>query len=167
MSTPSSDMDRSIARCRVFLSVVVCLVLYVDPLTGGAFALDRYWATVLAAHLVYSLAILAFQRRIPLRRVPMVGDVVFVAAVATVTEGTTSPFYVFFAFAVLTAGLRSGLTAALVVTTASVVLYVTAVMALSPRDQHLFLFMRVAYIAIAGYLVGFFGESVFARRYAS
>jgi hypothetical protein len=34
------------------------------------------------------------------------GDVLFAAAIAFVTEGTNSPFYVYFLFAVLAAGLR-------------------------------------------------------------
>jgi signal transduction histidine kinase len=162
MPATSSDMERSIARCRVVLCVVMVLVLFVDPMTGGAFALDRYWATVLAAHFVYGCAILALHDRTRLRRalaaITTVGDVGFVAAVATVTEGTTSPFYSFFAFAVLSAGLRSGLQAALLVTATSVALYVMLVLALSPPGQHLYLFMRAAYIAITGYLVGFFGQ---------
>jgi signal transduction histidine kinase len=161
MSVADLDMERSIARCRVVLCLVISLVLYVDPLTGGAFALGRYWGSVLAAHLVYGLALLVAQRRSPARSLATlasVGDVVFAAAVATVTEGTTSPFYVFFAFAVLAVALRSGLRAAMLVTSVSVVLYLALVVFRSPADQHLYLLIRAAYIATTGYLVGYFGE---------
>jgi signal transduction histidine kinase len=161
MNPTVSDMERSIARCRILLVLVVAPVMYVDPMTGGAFALGNYWSAVAAAHLVYGLAIAIAQGRVSPRRLASLttfGDVVFVAAVATVTEGTTSPFYAYFAFAVLAAGLRGGLRPALLVSAASVALYVTLVLALSPRDQHLYLLMRAAYISITGALVGYFGE---------
>jgi signal transduction histidine kinase len=161
MDVSRLDMERSIAYCRVALCVVIAVVLYVDPLTGGAFALGRYWGSVLAAHFVYSLALLELHRRAPsprLASVAAVGDVVFAAAVATVTEGTTSPFYAFFAFAVLAVALRSGLRAALLVTTVNVSLYIAFVVLRAPGDQHLYLFIRAAYVAITGYMVGYFGE---------
>lgn len=161
MSAANLDMERSIARCRVFLCLVIGLVLYVDPLTGGAFALGKYWASVLAAHLAYGLSLLAAQQRFSSRRlsaIATVGDVLFATAVATVTEGTTSPFYAFFAFAVLAVALRSGLRATLLVTTVSVALYITLVVLRAPDDEHLYLTIRAAYIGITGYLVGYFGE---------
>jgi signal transduction histidine kinase len=161
MSVADLDMERSIARCRVFLCLVIALVLYIDPLTGGAFALGKYWGSVLAAHLAYGLSLVAAQRRSSSRRLSVlatVGDVLFAAAVATVTEGTTSPFYAFFSFAVLAAALRSGLRAAMGVTSVSVALYIALVVFRSPPDQHLYLLIRAAYIGITGYLVGYFGE---------
>ena len=73
MNATSFDMERSIARCRVFLSLIAILTLYADPteptltrwlpLTGGAFTVNRYWATVLVAHLAYSLTLVFLQTR--------------------------------------------------------------------------------------------------------
>jgi signal transduction histidine kinase len=171
MTATSFDMERSIARCRVFLSLISIFALYVDPteptltrwlpLTGGAFTINRYWATVLVAHLVYSLTLWQLlPRSSPARlaRIASFGDVFFAAAVALVTEGTTSPFYSFFTFAVLTVGLRSGLRSALGVTAVSVGLYAILVLASAPANEDFYIAMRAAYIAITGYLVGFFGE---------
>jgi signal transduction histidine kinase len=166
-------MERSIARCRVGLSLIAILALYVDPteptvtrwlpLSGGAFTVNRYWATVLVAHLVYSVTLYllhspAASSSQRLWLVGTIGDVLFAAAVAVVTEGTTSPFYSFFAFAVLAAGLRSGMRVALAVTGLSVGLYATLIFVSTPRHETFFIIMRAAYIAITGYLVGYLGQ---------
>jgi len=139
MTASNFDIERSMARCRVFLSLIASLAFYVDPTIGGALAIDRYWGGVLVAHFAYSTSLLAAHGRFApahLATIATVGDVLFAAAIAMVTEGTTSPFYSFFTFAVLTVGMRSGLRAA----------------------QDLYLGMRAAYIAITGFLVGYFGE---------
>jgi signal transduction histidine kinase len=161
MNQTSFDMERNIARCRVFLSLIASLTLYVDPTTGGAFAVGPFWATVLTAHFVYSVSLLAAYRNGSsplLATASTIGDVFFAVAVATATEGTTSPFYAFFSFAVLSVGLRSGLRAALVVTAVSVGFYVALIVRFAPREQDLYLTMRAAYIAITGCLIGYFGE---------
>ena len=161
MNATQFDMERSIARCRVFLSLIASLALYADPTTGGAFEVELYWAGVLFAHFVYSVSLLAAQGRFSpahLAAIATIGDVLFAAAVATVTEGTTSPFYSFFAFAVLTVGLRSGLRAALIVTSVSVAFYLALIVSMAPPERDLYLGMRAAYIAITGFLVGYFGE---------
>ncbi len=173
MSETNFDTERSIARCRVFLSLIAILALYVDPteptltrwlpLTGGAFTVNRYWVTVLVSHLAYSLTLIFLQTRplvtpARLATISTWGDVLFAAAIALVTEGTTSPFYSFFAFAVLTAGFRSGMHAALVVTGLSVGLYVILVVVSAPTNQAFYIVMRAAYIAITGYLVGYLGQ---------
>jgi signal transduction histidine kinase len=166
-------MERGIARCRVFLSLIAILALYVDPtephiidwlpIGSGWFSVNRYWATVLVGHLVYSVTLFVQQARgaVPAARLAAIatwGDVLFAVAVAAVTEGTTSPFYSFFAFAVLTAGLRSGMRAALWVTSLSVGLYIAFVVASAPSDRSFYIVMRAAYIAITGYLVGYLGQ---------
>src|SRR5215472_7412551 len=114
------DMERSIARCRVVLSLVAIVAVYDDPtnpmltrwlpLTGGAFSLNRYQFVVLLAHLAYSLTMASLHRRMSatparLAAVATGGDVLFGEAIALVTEGLTSEFYVFFAIAVVTVGL--------------------------------------------------------------
>jgi signal transduction histidine kinase len=118
---------------------------------------------VLVSHLAYSLVLVYLQNRptVTPARLALVatwGDILFAAAVALVTEGTTSPFYSFFAFAVLTAGLRSGLRAAIVVTGVSVGLYIILVVVSAPTNQVFYIVMRAAYIAITGYLVGYLGQ---------
>jgi signal transduction histidine kinase len=72
------------------------------------------------------------------------------------TEGQTSPSYVFFVFAIIAAGVRSDLRATTVVTLCSVSLYLI-VIALSDGVTNFYM-MRAVYLAIAGYLIGFFGQ---------
>ena len=172
MSSNTFDMERSIARCRVFLSLTAILAIYIDPtaptltrwlpLTGGAFVLNRYWVTVLLGHLTYSLALVWAQERSVLSPARLAtiatwADVFFGAAIALFTESETSIFYVFFAFAVLTVGLRSGLSAALTVTAASIGFYILLTIAAAPENPHVYV-MRAAYLAMTGYLVGYLGQ---------
>jgi signal transduction histidine kinase len=173
MSKTAFDMERGIARCRVLLSLVAILALYIDPteprlirwlpLTGGPFTVDRYWASVLIAHLAYSVTLFVLSTRdVVTPRLTILstcGDVLFAAAIALVTEGATSPFYSFFAFAVLAAGMRSGRRAALAVTTVSVSLYLALLVTSAPPDEAFYVVMRAAYIGIAGYLVGYLGQT--------
>jgi len=168
----AADLERNIAQCRVILSIAAFITVYIDPtrptltrwmpLTGGPFTLDPYALAVLVSHLGYSAAIflvvdrgLAGTRRIAL--VSTWGDVLFGASIALVTEGANSPFYVFFAFAVLAAGFRSGLRPTLLVTGASVGLYLSLILVSRPEGVSFYI-MRPAYLGITGYLVGYFGE---------
>src|SRR5439155_5901713 len=140
--TPVVEVERTIARCRMILSVTAFLAIYVDPtrptltrwlpLTGGAFTLDPAAVAVMLLHLTYSVAIYLVVRHQLLAApqiatVSTLADVLFGGFVTLVTEGANSPFYVFFAFAVLAAGFRSGLRRALTVTGASVVLYLSLI----------------------------------------
>jgi signal transduction histidine kinase len=166
-------MERGIARCRVLLSLIAIVTLYVDPLepsltrwlplTGGAFTVNRYWAGVLIAHLIYSVGLydLHTEQRLSatlLAKIATWGDVLFAAAIALVTEGVTSPFYSFFAFAVLATGMRTGRRSAIVVTGVSVLLYALIIIMSAPSNENFLVVMRAAYIAITGYLVGYLGQ---------
>ena len=84
-------------------------------------------------------------------------DVLFGAVIALVTEGANSPFYVFFAFAVLVAAFRAGLRLALLVTATSALLYLGLILVSHPWGLTFYI-MRPAYIVITGYLVGYLGE---------
>jgi len=169
----SLRIERNIAQCRGLLSVAAPLAIYVDPtqpiftkrfvdLDWGAFVIDPRALAILLAHVVYSVAVFAAVQRpgARLRRIATVstcGDVLFAAAIAFVTEGTNSPFYVYFLFAVLAAGLRGSLRAALGVTTTSVALYV-ALIVLARPDGFGFYLTRAVYLGITGYSVGFLGR---------
>src|SRR5262249_61328366 len=84
-------------------------------------------------------------------------DVLFGAAIALVTEGANSPFYVFFAFAVLATGFRSGLRPTLLVTGASVALYLSLILVSRPEGVSFYV-MRPAYLGITGYLVRYLAD---------
>ncbi|TMA41084.1 MAG: hypothetical protein E6J81_18895 [Deltaproteobacteria bacterium] len=169
MSEPrSTDIERSIAQCRVMLSVAAFVTVYIDPtrptlmrLAGGPFTLDPWALAVMLSHLAYSLSIFLRVGRVGSpKRLAMVStwaDVLSGAAIALVTEGANSPFYVFFAFAVVAAGFRGGLRLALLVTVVSVVLYMSLIVLLRPEGVSFYI-MRPVYLAITGYLVGYLGE---------
>jgi signal transduction histidine kinase len=164
------QIERSIARCRLILSVAAPLAVYLDPteptllvhLTGGLFLIDPYALGVMLLHLAYSVAVyvLVSGARVDVARVALFStwaDVLFGAAVALVTEGTNSPFYIFFAFAVLAAGLRGTFRTALVVTATSVALYLSLVLIFRPEGLGYYV-TRGIYLAITGYLVGVLGR---------
>jgi len=164
----STDIERNIARCRVMLSVAAFVTIYVDPtrptllrLAGGPFTLDPWALAVLLSHLAYSVSIylMVGRGRSP-SRLPTIStwaDVLSGAAIALVTEGANSPYYVFFAFAVVAAGFRGGLRLAVLVTVASVALYMSLILLLRPEGVSFYI-MRPVYLAITGYLVGYLGE---------
>src|ERR1700728_2079441 len=122
-----SAFDLNIARARMGLSLVALLSIYVDPSAGGAFHLNTFALTTLLCHLVYSLAIyLAFNRGFApeiLQRAATALDIFFAAAVTLFTEGPTSPSYIFFVFAIVAVGFRTGFRATLAVTGICVMLY--------------------------------------------
>jgi len=166
------QMEYTIARCRLVLSIAGLVAVYIDPAeplvshwipwVSGPFTMDYRLLTVMVLHLAYSLAVYAslWRERWPAERVAaytMWLDVLFGAAIGTLTEGATSPAYAFFAFAVVAAGLRAGLRQALWVTAASVGLY-ECLLLLSTRGGADVYLMRPAYLAITGYLVGFLGQ---------
>ena len=170
--TPVVEVERTIARCRMILSVTAFIAVYIDPtrptltrwlpLTGGPFTLDPVALAVMLLHLAYSLVMYLVVRRelLAAPRIATVStlvDVLFGGLIALVTEGANSPFYVFFAFAVLAAGFRSGLRRALTVTGASVALYLSLILVSRPEGLKFYI-MRPAYLAITGYLVGYLGE---------
>jgi two-component system sensor histidine kinase DesK len=167
-------LERSIARCRVVLSLAAVLVVYVDPETpllsrwvpfvSGRFMIDPRLLAVMAVHVVYSIGVYAAvrgERRVSpwLLDATVWIDVLFAVAVTTMTEGVTGPSYPFFAFAVVASGLRSGFHHAMVVTAASLALYSCLVL-VSTRDGADVWVMRPLYLGITGYLVSYLGQQL-------
>ena len=166
------QMERSIARCRVVLSIAAIAVVYIDPetplmsrwttWTTGPFALDPRFLAVMTAHLTYSMLLYVALRNdwrldpaLVARTVWV--DVTFAVVIATMTEGLTSPAYPFFAFAVMTAGLRAGMRQAMVVTTVNLVLYLCLIVLTMRRGADVYI-MRPIYLGITGYLAGYLGQ---------
>jgi signal transduction histidine kinase len=166
------QVEQSIARCRVVLSVVALVAVFIDPtqplisqwipITSGPFSIDPYTLAVMGTHLCYSVGIifLLTLQAVPPGRLAAIAtwaDVLFGAAIAIVTEGVSSPFYAFFAFAVVEAGLRAGFRRTLVITAVSVGLYLSLIV-FSTEGNNNFYIMRPVYLAITGYLVGYLGQ---------
>src|SRR5271163_853655 len=126
------DVDINVARARVLLSLIAMLSLYVDPTTaGGLFHLNTYALVTLLCHLAYSVGVYLIPGtgapRASLARTTTAIDLIFATAIAFLTEGQTSPSYVFFVFAIVAAGLGSDLRRTVAATVLSVVLYLTVI----------------------------------------
>lgn len=171
-STGRLQDEQNIARCRLALSLGALAAVYADPtqpflsrwipMVTGPFVMDPSVLAVMGAHLAYSVSVyvgLAHARLSPdaVATKTMWGDVLFGAAIGALTEGVTSPFFLFFAFAVVVVGLRAGLRTAMLVTSASVGLYVCLILISTGRGAGMYI-MRPVYLAITGYLVGSLGQ---------
>jgi signal transduction histidine kinase len=157
-----AHLDLNVARARIALSIVALISIYIDPTTGqGIFSIDRYALTTLALHFVYGLTAYGLiRRRVSPEQVFAMTtalDILFATAIAFFTEGPTSPSYVFFTFAIIAVGCRTGLRATLWVTFVSVALYLMLI-ALSPQGVKSLYMMRPAYLAITGCVIGFLGQ---------
>jgi len=171
-ATGVQQMEQNIARCRLVLSIAAMVAVYVDPtepllsrwvpLVSGPFVMDHRLTIIMTSHLIYSACVYVSLRRewlLPERVAmwTMWVDVLFGAAIGTLTEGVTSPSYVFFAFAVVAAALRAGLRQTIVVTALTVGLYGCLIL-ISTRGSADVYIMRPVYLAITGYLVGYLGQ---------
>ena len=171
-ATGVQHMERNIARCRVVLSVAAIVAMYIDPappllsgwipLASGPFVMDFRLVLVMGAHFLYSSAIYLglwqeWLSPVGVGARTMWVDVLFGAAIGILTEGVTSPSFPFFAFAVVAVGLRAGLRPAVLVTAASVGLYMCLIL-ISARGGAEVYIMRPIYLAITGYLVGYLGQ---------
>ena len=155
------DLDLSIARARIALSLIAMLSLYIDPSTaGGLFHLNVYALTTLLCHLAYSVGMyFALSRRFSDGNLQLLStsfDLFFATAVAFITEGQTSASYVFFVFAIVAAGNRARSRPIVTVTFLSVALYLLVIVLTQGMTS--VYDMRAVYLAIAGYLIGFFSQ---------
>jgi signal transduction histidine kinase len=162
------ELDAKVAEARVALSLLALFTLYVDPSLGGLFHLDKWLLMTLVCHLTYSaLAYLAVTRLVASNLIGKFSiglDLIFATVIAFLTEGRTSPSFVFFVFAIVAVGFRVRLRETLLVTLSSVILYLVVTEASEGLSS--IYGMRAVYLAIAGYLIGFFGQqrANFERR---
>jgi|SRR5579871_36758 len=163
MKSPDfADLDLNVARARIALSIVALISIYVDPTTGqGVFTIDRPVLATIALHFAYAMtAYRLIRRRVSPEQVFAMTnalDIIFATAIAFFTEGPTSPSYVFFTFAIIAVGCRTGLRPTLWATFVSVGLYLFLIAA-SPQGVQSLYMMRPAYLAITGCLIGFLGQ---------
>jgi len=155
-----NDLDRNIAQTRVMLSLLALVSWYVDPAGGGWFFIDQTSLIVLISYFAYSLAtFVLIERGVAaslLPRISTVLDLAFAAVTTVITEGPTSPSWLFFVFAIIAVDCRTGFRAAIYVTSCSALVYFLLLAAFVPGLRHEYV-MRAAYLAIIGYLVGLMG----------
>ena len=169
------DIERKVARCRILLSLFAITAAYLLPhntlllhwtgLQGGEYRIEPYALVVLGAHLGYSVAVYSslVVGLVPRGIVAITtwADVLAGAAIAFLTDGPMSPFYVFFAFAVVAAGVRGGFRFSIAVTAVSIWIYLVLVLVSMSRTTNVDVtvyVMRPAYLAIIGYLVAYLGR---------
>jgi signal transduction histidine kinase len=156
-----SGQDQVVAYARLLLSSVALVAIYIDPTQPTRFTQATY--TILSLYVVWSIVLVlrAWRGRadvLPYLFVHVLDIAVFTALVY-LTEGPTSPFFVFFTFSIVSAGLHWGARGA--VTTAAVVLAAFLISAiaslgLQTTDTNRTL-VRAAYLLVAALLIGFFG----------
>lgn len=161
-SSSASDLntlDLDIARTRILLSSLGIVLLWIDPTTaGGLFHLAPGALIALLGHLIYSVGIyVALRQKFTPRDLPLLCnglDLLFAGAIALLTEGQTTPSYMFFVFAIAAVGVRRSLRHAVVMTLLSVTLYATVIAMSGGADAaHM---MRAIYLGVTGYLVVLF-----------
>ncbi len=157
------NVDQHVSRARIALSLISLVSMYVDPMVGGLFAIDPPALAILAAHLAYALLgyriVSTHGPLSPWGAVAFVFvDVLFAAAIAVVTEGITSPAYVFFCFAIMAVAFRQGLRDTLRVTLVSIPAYLVAILALTHQPHPEWL-MRPGYLGLIGLFAGSLGQS--------
>ena len=156
-----NDLDLNIALGRIVLSVLAFATWYIDPAYGGWFFIDKPSLIIFTMHLGYSLATYALvDLDIATSLLPGVCtllDIAFAAAITIETEGSTSPSWLFFVFAMIVVECRTSFRAVIAVTICSALTYflLLALFVHGPKNEYL---MRSAYLAITGYLIGFIGE---------
>jgi signal transduction histidine kinase len=172
MTSRPTALERLIARCRLVLSAIALVAVYVDPtepslmpwlhLTSGRFMIDPWALGVMGSHLLYSVVVYGVLVRgiVPAARLATLTtwtDVLFGVLIVMFTEGTSSPFWAFFVFAVIASGAHGGLRRSIAVTTASVASYLSLIVFSWHGETNLYL-MRPVYLAVVGYLTAYLGQ---------
>ncbi len=169
------EVERILAVARLLLAFSSILAIYFDPTRP-----TRYSAIALGLLLFYagnSLAILVIvsaREEITNRFAVLahIGDLLWPAAISIVTNGTSSPFFFYFSFALLAAAFRWGMRATLATTLTIIVMVVgeasvqnsrSALWIFSKFDLNGFI-QRETYLAIFGVLVGYLAETEKRRR---
>ena len=169
------EVERILAGARLLLAVGSLLAIYFDPANPA-----RYASMTLVLFLLYcghSLALLAIvsaRAEISNRFALVVhaGDLLWPAAISVFTNGSDSPFFFYFTFALLAAAYRWGMRATLATAIAAIAtMVVEASLLTGPLTDRIessfnlngFL-LRETYLAIFGVLVGYLAEIEKRRR---
>lgn len=159
--------ERVIAVGRVVLSISALAIITVDP-REPMYSISMLYS-VLTAYIAYSAILLwIFSRRrlqVSATSKPiLVADVGWFTLIVILSEGSTSPFFLLYLFAVCTAAIRWGVRTTVRVAAWSGALYLVSILIvrrllLGPDFKiHTAHLMRPIYLVVLGYLVGFIGE---------
>ena len=169
---PPGQLERVLAVGRAFLTISGLVAIYLDPTEPSRLRAVTYG--VLFAYAVYSVGVLIYVHRSP-QLTRLHGrmfhglDIVWTSALTFVSEGPVSPFFLFFLFVLLAAAYRGGFRATIstALVTIAIFLIETAVVASGPWRATWFAsitfelnstILRVAYLLMAGVLLGYLAE---------
>ena len=169
---PQGHLERVLGVGRAFLTVTGLVAIYLDPTEPSRLRAVTYG--VLFAYAVYSILVLIYVQRAAQvtqlhGRVFHGLDIAWTSALTFVSEGPVSPFFLFFLFVLLAAAYRGGFRATIstALVTIAVFLIETAVVAGGPWKATSFAsltfelnstILRVAYLLMAGVLLGYLAE---------
>lgn len=144
------------------------LVVYIDPTHPTIFSALAYSSLLVYWFWSVVLVIMAFRRdsaALPPRDTHW-GDVLFCAYLVTLTQGSNSLFSSFFLFAILSASFSRGFREGLLVTGASVILFILSSLWFDPAatfrfDQTL---LRPIFLLILGYMISYWGGHEITQR---
>jgi signal transduction histidine kinase len=158
--------ERMLHRARAVLAAAGLVAVFIDPTEPTRFVALAY--SLLVAYVVWSLALLFLSGRAhaPGSVAVHAVDLGFAAAVSLFTSGPSSPFFLFFVFALLAGAYRWGMRGSMWTAVLAVVALVAESVALAYPGSRLEAefetnraLIRSSYLVIMGYLLGFLGES--------
>ena len=161
-SPQQSRIERLIAITRVVMAVAALLAIWLDP-SPARYARVAY--TSLTCYLVYALtlALLAWQAIVFLGRLKFIThilDLVFFSLLIYLTEGSSSPFFVYFVFSLVCATLRWRWHGTLWTAIAALTMFIGmgvygAVVSHNPAFTLNRVIVRAVYLAVAAALLGY------------
>ena len=159
---------RMIAVIRAILAFSGLFIAYIDPTQPAIFSSLTYGSLIIYGVWSALLVVRAFLQdpAAPPPRDTYWGDVLFCAYLVTLTQGTNSLFFTFFLFAILSASFTRGYMEGLLVTAASVILFILASLwfeagAKFGFDQTL---VRPIYLLTLGYMISYWGGHEITQR---
>ncbi len=173
-TTQTARMERVLSLARLFLATCSLVAVYLHPTQPARYATLAYF--LLIAYVIYSGGVfvaVVWRRSEKLTRAFILGvhtvDLCWPALISLFTTGTGSPFSLFFYFVVLAAAYRWGFWETLATTAIAVALLSleAVIVSAGPGDPgHLLLgefalnvfIMRLTYLLLTGFLMGYLGE---------
>jgi signal transduction histidine kinase len=162
-SPQQSRIEQLIAITRVVMAVAALLAIWLDPSQPARYAQVAYAS--LTCYLVYALALafLAWQAVVSLRRLRLttyVLDLVFFSFLIYLTEGSASPFFVYFVFSLVCATLRWRWHGTLWAAIAALTMFIGmgvygAIVLHDPAFRLNRVIIRAVYLAVAAALLGY------------
>ena len=170
---PRIRAERLIATSRVVLALFSLLAVWLDPHTSATYARATYFlllAYVSYALIVASVAWLAHGRIVRLGLVTHVLDLLLFSLLTYLTEGPTSPFFIYFTFAIVAATLRWQWRGALWTAALALVMFngigiFAAEVMNNPAFEENRFVIRSLYLAVMAGLLGYLGAYEERRRH--